>query len=164
MTTQNTQALEQFAQTVGSDIKQINGKIGRLESLSTENKESLVAALNELIGRIQAASESGGAKINDQRPTTTTVYSGRKVNELIASAIQQAAQLGANTAKNAILGGEVAENLDTLREIAAELTEGKTIASGITTTLTRHGQRLDAMENAFNHNLVEVYRQAKTGE
>lgn len=163
MTISNPQVFEQFAQAVGADVKTINSNIGTLTNLRTTTKGSMVDAINELKQEVQAAASSGGASINDQLQSTSTVYSSQKVNELIATATQQAITAGAAQAKNEILGGEVAAELDTLREIAQELNQGKTVAAGITKSLSAHGQRLTAMEAVFAQNLVQVYNTAKGG-
>lgn len=159
-----TRKLEAFAQAVGEDVKHITQNIGRLDSLQTAAKNSLTAAVNEIAQAARAAAQTGGAVIDDGTAGASTTYSGRKIKELVDQAVQTAAAQGAAQAKNDILGGEVAAELDTLREIAAELAQNKTAAAGIAQKLTEHKNSIDAIESTLNTDLAAVYNRAKTAQ
>ena len=90
---------------VGTQFKSVRTLAGQLASLSTTDKVSLVAAINE----VNAKTAGAGAQIDDTTPRTTTVYSSSKVEAAIASA--------SNALKADILGG-AGPTVDTLKEIA----------------------------------------------
>lgn len=90
---------------VGTQLKSIRTLIGLLSSLTTTEKSSIVAAINE----INAKTAGAGAQIDDTTARTTTVYSSSKVVQAISDA--RAAL------KAEILGGAGA-TVDTLKEIA----------------------------------------------
>lgn len=93
---------------VGTKIKETRTLMGLLSSLTTIEKSSLVAAINE----INAKTAGAGAQIDDVTARSTTVYSSSKVVSAIAEA--RAAL------KTEILGGAGA-TVDTLQEIATLL-------------------------------------------
>lgn len=94
---------------VGTQFKADRTLMGLLSALTTTEKSSLVAAINE----INAKTAGAGAQIDDVTARTTTVYSSSKVVSAIADA--RAAL------KAEILGGAGA-TVDTLQEIATLLT------------------------------------------
>lgn len=74
-----------------------------------------------------------------------------------------------NEFETRLKGGEVAQELDTLHEIASKINELVTsneVARSLTETLQNLTQRITQLETKFteqeNLNLVEVYKQAKT--
>lgn len=81
-------------------INTLNTRVGALASLTTTDKTSIVAALNEL-----KASTNGAAIINDAVTNTTNAWSSNKVQTQINAAI------------TAILNGADGAN-DTLQELA----------------------------------------------
>lgn len=89
----------------GTQFKATRALIGALASLTTTDKASLVAAINE----VNAKTAGAGAQIDDVTPRTTTVYSSSKTDSQISAA--RAAL------KAEILGGAGA-TVDTLKEIA----------------------------------------------
>jgi hypothetical protein len=89
---------------IGSNFKDDRTTMGLLSSLSTTQKTSLVAAINEVFGRTASA----GAQINDVTAGNTTVYSSTKTDTQIASA--------RSSLKTEILGG-VGAAYDTLQEL-----------------------------------------------
>jgi hypothetical protein len=95
-----------LAQAIGADIKALKTADGNLAILSTANKTSLVAAINEIF----TIAASAGIQINDAAPSssTTVAYSPAKITALIASAVSN------------VLGGASAA-YDTLLEIQNEL-------------------------------------------
>ena len=98
----------------------INTNASDLSALTTTQKGSLVAAINELKSAIDEAGSS--ITISDSTTSTTQVWSSSKV----ASAIQ--------TAKDEITNG-YASALDTLAELAAALGDDANFASTVTTAL-----------------------------
>ena len=98
----------------------INTNASDLSALTTTQKGSLVAAINEL----KTAIDSAGSPItiSDSTTSTTQVWSSSKV----ASAIQ--------TAKDELTNGS-ASALDTLAELAAALGNDANFASTMTTSL-----------------------------
>lgn len=99
-----------LAQAVGADIKTARLARGDLAALSTTDKTSLVAAINELFAAIGAA----GAAINDAagNGNTTETWSADKIFDSIEAA--------KTAVKNDLTNG-VATTLDTLNELAAAL-------------------------------------------
>lgn len=95
-----------LAQAIGNDIKLLRSADGTLTSLSTTNKTSLVAAINEIF----TIASNAGIAINDSAPSTSTTvaYSPAKITALIATAV------------SGVLGGASAA-YDTLLEIQNEL-------------------------------------------
>ena len=98
----------------------INTNASDLSALTTTQKGSLVAAINELKSAIDGVGSS--ITISDSTTSTTQVWSSSKV----ASAIQ--------TAKDELTSG-AASALDTLAELAAALGNDANFASTVTTAL-----------------------------
>lgn len=98
----------------------VNGNASDLSSLTTTQKTSLVAAINELKEAIDNAGSP--ITISDATSSTTEVWSSSKV----AAEIQ--------AAKDALTNGAAAA-LDTLSELAAALGNDANFASTVTTAL-----------------------------
>ena len=113
-----------LATRVATQIKSvktlINGNAADLSALTTTQKTSLVAAINELKNAVDNAGPS--ITISDSTSSTTEVWSSSK----IASEIQ--------AAKDALTNGASAA-LDTLAELASALGDDASFASTITTAL-----------------------------
>ena len=151
-----------LAQAIGADIKLLRNADGTLASLSTTNKTSLVAAINEVFSMATAA----GVQINDSAPanSTTVAYSPAKITALIATSVSN------------VLGGASAA-YDTLLEIQNELigddtaianllsAVGNRIAFDASQTLTT-AQKLTACTNIgvgnSDRDFVADYVTAKT--
>lgn len=112
-----------LATQIGTDIKNLRDTRGTMASLTTADKTSLVAAINELQSEIIAASAAG---INDATTVTTNTWSSSKINSSINAAV-------------AALVSSAPTALDTLNELAAALGND---ASFATTTATALGNRL----------------------
>ena len=113
-----------LAQAVGGDVKALRLSQGDLTALTTTNKTSLVAAINELLALV---GEGGGAGIDD------TAQAGGAVTwsvDKITSAITAAR----NALKDELVGGAGAA-LDTLAELAAALGDNPSFATTIATEL-----------------------------
>ena len=98
----------------------VNGNAADLSSLTTTQKTSLVAAINELKTAIDNSGPS--ITISDSTSSTTEVWSSSKVS----AAIDQA--------KSDLVNGARAA-LDTLSELAAALGNDASFASTVTTAL-----------------------------
>lgn len=91
---------------------------GDLSALTTTDKSSLLAAINE----VDASAGSGGAQIDDVTPSTTTVYSSSKTDSQIAAA------------KSDILGG-ASTAFDTLLELENAVGDNDSAIAGLTTSI-----------------------------
>lgn len=104
---------------IGADIKALRLADGDLSTLTTTNKGSLVAALNEL----KTLVGSGGVTINDASTSSTTqTWSAAKSTAAIATAIS-----------NLVAGA--GSTLDTLNELATALGNDPAFATTIATAL-----------------------------
>jgi hypothetical protein len=148
MATQEAQILALVNQ-LGLDNKSLRTLLGNLSSLSTTQKGSIVAALNEVYTMASTAASSGGATINDTTPTTTTAYSSSKVNAVVAALINDSVTVSGTTwsgskidtsIKSAVaaLVGAAPSTLDTIAELAAALGD----AGAITAINTALGNRV----------------------
>ncbi len=113
-----------LATRVATEIKSVktlvNGNAADLSALTTTQKTSLVAAVNELKTALDALGTP--LTISDSTSSTTQVWSSSKVSSEITAA------------KNALTNGATAA-LDTLYELAAALGNDANFASTITTAL-----------------------------
>ena len=98
----------------------VNGNTADLSSLTTTQKTSLVAAINELKTAIDNSGSS--ITISDSTSSTTQVWSSSKVSSAIAQA------------KSDLVNGAGAA-LDTLSELATALGNDASFASTVTTAL-----------------------------
>ena len=98
----------------------VNGNAADLSALTTTQKTSLVAAINELKNAVDNAGSS--ITISDSTSSTTEVWSSSKVSSAIAQA------------KSDLVNGAGAA-LDTLAELASALGNDASFASTVTTAL-----------------------------
>lgn len=94
---------------LSDEFKAVHAKIGNLGSLSTDDRSSLTAAINELKSAITGGGGAGGASIDDSQVSTTTTWSSDAILTRL------------DALKNEILGGADAA-YDTLLEIQQALT------------------------------------------
>ena len=113
-----------LATRVATEIKSVktlvNGNAADLSALTTTQKTSLVAAINELKNAVDNAGSS--ITISDSTSSTTEVWSSSKVSSAIAQA------------KSDLVNGAGAA-LDTLAELASALGNDASFASTVTTAL-----------------------------
>ena len=113
-----------LATRVATEIKSVktlvNGNATDLSALTTTQKTSLVAAINELKNAVDNAGSS--ITISDSTSSTTEVWSSSKVSSAIAQA------------KSDLVNGAGAA-LDTLAELASALGNDASFASTVTTAL-----------------------------
>ncbi|TNF18431.1 MAG: hypothetical protein EP325_04885 [Vibrionaceae bacterium] len=100
--------IESLVLRIAQEFNTFNSKTGALASLTTTDKSSLVAAINEL-----QAAVTNGTGIDDANVALTTTYSSSKIVSLL------------DTLKAEILGGADAA-YDTLLEIQQLLQDGTT--------------------------------------
>ena len=150
-----TQTLTEFAEFVGMKDKEIIKLIGNLQTLSTTEKTSLVDAINELFQSVRSLSGSA-AGINDSATNETSTLSAKKIIELVNQAKTEA--------KSEILGGAVAAELDTIKELADALNGIKTGEDGLNKLvqkITQTNQSLALLVGKFTVldgiNLKEAY-------
>lgn len=149
------QTITEFAEFVGMKDKEIAKLIGNLQTLSTTEKTSIVGAINELKQTLNSLS-SNAAGINDSATNETSTLSAKKIIELVNQAKTEA--------KSEILGGNVAAELDTIKELADALNGMKTGEDGLSKLIQKISQAnesLNTINQKFtaldNVNLKEAY-------
>lgn len=149
------QTITEFAEFVGMKDKEIIKLIGNLQTLSTTEKTSIVGAINELKQTLNSLS-SNAAGINDSATNETSTLSAKKIIELVNQA--------KTDAKSEILGGNVAAELDTIKELADALNGMKTGEDGLNKLIQKISQANEALTtlnqkftNLDNVNLKEAY-------
>ena len=130
------QTLTAFAEFVGEKDKEITKLIGNLTTLSTTEKTNLVGAINELFQSVRSLSGSA-AGINDSATNETSTLSAKKILELVDKA--------KTDAKSEILGGNVAAELDTIKELADALNGMKTGEDGLNKLIQKISQTNEAL-------------------
>lgn len=131
------QRLIALADAVGADIKAARLARGELAALNTTAKNSLVAAINEVLAAVGGG--GSGASINDAAGdgATTVTWSADKIHDSIEAA--KAA------VKNELTAGAAAA-LDTLAELAAALGNDPAFAATIAAELGKR-LRFDAAQS-----------------
>lgn len=130
------QTLTEFAEFVGMKDKEIIKLIGAMQSLTTTQKDTLVGAINELKQSINTLS-GNAAGINDSATNETSTLSAKKILELVNQA--------KTDAKSEILGGNVAAELDTIKELADALNGMKTGEDGLNKLIQKISQANEAL-------------------
>lgn len=131
-----TTVLTEFAEFLGQEDKKLHSAIGNLDNLTTTQKDSIVAAMNEFGKRLNELS-SGAAGINDSATNETSTLSAKKILELVDKA--------KTDAKSEILGGNVAAELDTIKELADALNGMKTGEDGLSKLIQKISQVNEAL-------------------
>lgn len=130
------QTITEFAEFVGMKDKEIAKLIGNLQTLSTTEKTSIVGAINEMKQTLNSLS-SNAAGINDSATNETSTLSAKKIIELVNQAKTEA--------KSEILGGNVAAELDTIKELADSLNGIKTGEDGLNKLIQKISQANEAL-------------------
>ena len=130
------QTITEFAEFVGMKDKEIIKLIGAMQSLTTTQKDTIVGAINEMNQRINSLS-SNAAGINDSATNETSTLSAKKIIELVNQAKTEA--------KSEILGGNVAAELDTIKELADSLNGIKTGEDGLNKLIQKISQANEAL-------------------
>lgn len=139
------QTLTAFAEFVGEKDKEITKLIGNLTTLSTTEKTNLVGAINELFQSVRSLSGSA-AGINDSATNETSTLSAKKILELVNQA--------KTDAKSEILGGNVAAELDTIKELAEALNGMKTGEDGLNKLIQKISQTNESLTSLVQKNTV----------
>lgn len=149
------QTITEFAEFVGMKDKEILKLIGAMQSLTTSQKDTLVGAINEMNQRINSLSSSA-AGINDSATNETSTLSAKKILELLNQAKADV--------KNELLGGEVDQSIDTLKELGDMLKNIQTGEDGLNKLIqkiTMSNQSLALLVGKFTVldgiNLKEAY-------
>lgn len=149
------QTLTAFAEFVGEKDKEIIAIIGALSTLTTAQKRSIVGAINELEQRIAALSGSS-AGIDDTATGDSSTLSAKKIIELLTQAKADV--------KNELLGGEVDQSIDTIKELGELLKNVQTGEDGLNKLVqkvTQTNQSLQLLVGKFTVldglNLKEAY-------
>lgn len=150
-----TTVLTEFAEFLGQEDKKHKTAIGNLDDLTTEQKTSLVVAINELKQSITALSSSS-AGINDSATGDSSTLSAKKILELLTQAKADV--------KNELLGGQVDASIDTIKELGDMLKNIQTGEDGLNKLvqkLTQTNQSLALLVGKFTVldglNLKEAY-------
>lgn len=99
--------IKALAEQAANTIKAVNAKIGNTANLSTTDKTSLVAALNELKANIIAL-PAPSSVIDDDTASLSKTYSSTKINSLISTAVAN------------LINGAGSDS-DTLKELADKI-------------------------------------------
>lgn len=119
--------INSFVLRVAEEFNTVKARTGALADLSTTDKSSLVAAINELVTAVTSSSV-----IDDAQIASTSTYSSSKiVAELLAL-------------KTEILGG-ASPAFDTLRELQQALESDQTGIAALTAALDKR-VRVDALQ------------------
>lgn len=150
-----TTVLTEFAEFLGQEDKKLQTAIGNLDNLTTEQKTSLVVAINELKQSITALSGSN-AGINDSATGDSSTLSAKKILELLNQAKADV--------KNELLGGQVEQSIDTIKELGDLLKNIQTGEDGLNKLVqkvTQTNQALTLLTGKFTTldglNLKEAY-------
>lgn len=125
MATTLSAQISALATQIGSDIKTLIAHDGDLSALTTQQKASLVLALNELKAGLTAVEGKLGAQIDDSSSGTDKTWSASKINSAITAAV------------NALING-APETLDTIKEVADAITANKDAISAIQAVAAGH--------------------------
>ena len=141
-----------------NSITAINGRVGALAALTSTDKSSIVASLNELKAIVSGLGSGGGAAIDDEAASGSTVWSSTRTQTAITAAI------------TAVING-ASGSQDTLKELADQITalaaaDNSLLSFGGAQSLTAP-QQLQACENLGigdpTHNYVTAIETALTG-
>lgn len=136
---------------IGTEFKAIRAVTGDKTALTTADKSTLVAAINEL-----KAATSGAAGINDATTGTASTWSSQKTADQIAASISAL-----------VNGAPVA--LDTLKELADALSSNDTDIAAVVIALDNRlrvdaVQALTAGQKQQGRDNLDVYSRAEIGD
>lgn len=125
MATTLSAQISALATQIGSDIKTLIAHDGDLSALTTQQKASLVLALNELKAGLTTVEGKLGAQIDDSSSGTDKTWSASKINSAITEAV------------NALING-APDTLDTIKEVADAITQNKDAIAAIQAIASGH--------------------------
>jgi hypothetical protein len=114
------QRIVDLAVQAANTIKAVNAKIGNIANLSTTDKTSIVAALNELKSNINAL-PAPSSVIDDATPALNKTYSSTKITSLITTAVAN------------LINGAGSDS-DTLKELADKIVALAQTDNGLVST------------------------------
>ena len=123
MATTASQQISNLASTIGTDVKQILANIGTLSDLTTQQKTSLVLAINELKAAIGSIDLT--ALIDDSKTATNLTWSSTKITTAITAAVTD------------LING-APETLDTLKELADAIENNQDAISALQEIASGH--------------------------
>jgi len=148
---------------VATEIKAVKAVTGLLANLTTQDKSSIVNAINEV--NAKPSGGSGGAPIDDSASSTTKVYSSSKTESRLA-------EVGAQV-KADVLGGTLSTDLDSLIEVIKfvrdtdgendSATAANTTALGVRLRFDAD-QSLTAGQKAQGQKNLDVYGKSDIGD
>lgn len=121
MPTTLSSQISSLATQVGSDVKTIIANVGDLSALTTDQKASLVVALNEL----KAAIEQAQGMIDDEQTNVGSTWSSSKIQTQITAAV------------NALVNGAPG-TLDTLKELGDAITNNQDAITALQSIASGH--------------------------
>lgn len=143
-----TQSINDGFAQITTLLKQVNNTLksnqGDLLQLTTTQKSSLVAALNEIHSLV-----SSNQSISDGTTTTSKTWSSTKISTEITKAIN-----------NLINGADVSS--DTLKELADKITALAQADNGLVSA--KISQSFTASEKLQARNNIDVYSKAEIGD
>ena len=122
------QRISLLTDAIAQQFKNIKTNIGATSQLKTDNKSSVVNAVNELHDNVETVKRSvaSSSSISDTSASTTSTYSSQKINDLIAAT------------KSEILGvGNIAQEFDTIKELADYVSQDKSGATAMAEAITK---------------------------
>lgn len=125
MATTLSAQISALATQIGSDIKTLIAHDGDLSALTTQQKASLVLALNELKAGLTTVEGKLGAQIDDSSSGTDKTWSASKINSAITAAV------------NALING-APETLDTIKEVADAIAANQDAIAAIQAVAAGH--------------------------
>lgn len=125
MATTLSAQISALATQIGADIKTLIAQDGDLSTLTTQQKASLVLALNELKAGLTTVEGKLGAQIDDSSSGTDKTWSASKINSAITTAV------------NALING-APETLDTIKEVADAIAANQDAIAAIQAVAAGH--------------------------
>ena len=122
---------------LGTEFKAIRALTGLLANLTTADKTSLVAAINEI-----AAAANAASGINDAAPSSSTTYSSSKIEAVVAALVDAAPG-----------------TLDTLNELAAALGDDPNFAATLAAQIGALGSRIDGVYTDYGSPTADLVAQ-----
>ena len=133
--------LNRLVLRLGTQFKNVATVTGLLANLTTADKTSLVAAINEI-----AAAANAASGINDAAPSSSTTYSSSKIEAVVAALVDAAPG-----------------TLDTLNELAAALGDDPNFAATLAAQIGAVNTRVDGVYTDYgdpNADLVAAFNAA----
>lgn len=112
--------IKALAEQTANIIKAVNAKVGNTASLTTTDKTTVVAALNELRANLLAL-PTPSSIIDDATASASKTYSSTKINSLISTAVAN------------LINGAGADS-DTLKELADKIVALAQTDNGLVST------------------------------